>query len=121
MMDLAQKIAAYKQLIVAIEALEKEKQRISQEILAEMPDKRFDTAEFRAIRYQRLSIRPTLELARMLDATKMEEQIDKEKIKQIFYSGVFIEGVEMRSYLTVTPKSRKKENILSESESEINS
>src|SRR5690348_1391271 len=108
-MDLAEKIATYKQLIQQIEILEEEKRKISVEIIAEMPDKRFDTAEFRAIRYQRLSVRPSLELARELDATKMEEQVDKEKIKQIFHSGVSIEGVEMRSYLTVSVKKRKDE------------
>ena len=107
-MDLAEKIALYKQLIRQIETLEEEKRKISQEIIAEMTDKRFDTAEFRAIRYQRLSIRPSLELARQLNATKMEEQVDKEKIKQIFHSGVAIEGVEMRSYLTVTRKNQEE-------------
>lgn len=114
-MDLAEKIATYKNLIRQIEMLVEEKQKISQEIIAEMPDKRFETDEFRAFRYQRLSIRPSLELARQLDATKMEEQIDKEKIKQIFHSGVSIEGVEMRSYLNVSVKNPAKETIQSES------
>ena len=81
-MDLAEKIATYKQLIQQIEMLEEEKRKISQEIISEMPDKKFETAEWKATRYERLSIRPALELARLLDATKMEEQVDKEKIKQ---------------------------------------
>lgn len=105
-MDLAEKIATYKQLIRQIGILEEEKRKISQEIIAEMPEKRFESAEFKAIRYQRLSIRPPLELARLLHATRMEEQVDKEKIKQIFHSGVHIEGVEMRSYLLVSAKNR---------------
>jgi hypothetical protein len=109
-MDLAKKITIYKQLIRQIATLEEEKRRIAQEIIAEMPDKRFDTAEFRAIRYQRLSIHPSLELARELNATKMEEQVDKEKIKQIFHSGISIKGVEMRSYLNVSVKNQLKES-----------
>lgn len=103
-MELSEKVATYKKLIRQIEALEKEKQQITQEIIAEMPDRKFETPEFKAIRYQRLSIRPPLEIARQLSATKMEEQVDKEKIKEIFYSGVPIEGVEERSYLLVSAK-----------------
>ncbi|HEY2810066.1 MAG TPA: hypothetical protein VGJ00_01560 [Rhabdochlamydiaceae bacterium] len=113
-MGLAEKIATYKQLIRQIEQLEEEKRKISQEIIAEMPDKRFETAEFRAICYQRLSIRPSLDLARHLNATKMEEQIDKEKIKQIFHSGVPIEGVEMRSYLLVSAKNQTEAELIVE-------
>lgn len=109
-MDLAEKIAVYRQLIEQIEMLDQQKQKISQEILAEMSDKKFETAEFKAIRYQRLSMRPSLELARQLDATKMEEQIDKEKIKQLFHAGIPIEGVEMRAYLVVSAKNQAKES-----------
>lgn len=109
-MDLSEKIATYKKLIRQIDELEKEKQQIAQEIIAEMPDKKFETPEFKAVRYQRLSIRPPLEIARQLSATKMEEQIDKDKIKEIFYSGVAIEGVEERFYLLVSAKKQAEKN-----------
>ena len=84
-----------------------------------MPDRKFETAEFRAIRYQRLSIRTSLKMARQLDATKMEEQVDKEKIKQIFHSGVSIEGVELLTYLLVSVKNQAKENQMSDADSTI--
>ena len=112
-MDLIEKIVAYKQLVQQIEILKEEKRRVSSEIIAEMPDKKFETAEFKAIRYQRLSIHLPLESARQLEATKMEEQIDKEKIKNLFHSGVAIEGVEMRTYLLVSAKNQTKEDPIS--------
>jgi hypothetical protein len=103
-LQLAEKIAAYKKLIQQIEVLEEAKKQIAKEIIAEMPDKRFETPEYKVTRYQRLSILTTLEQARFFNATKMEEQIDKEKIKQLFHSGTPIEGVEEHSYLMVSIK-----------------
>lgn len=105
-MDLAEKIATYKKYIREIDALEEAKREIAKEIIAEMPDKKFETDQYKAIRYSRLSIKTTLEHARLFDATKMEELIDKAKIKEIYNSGVPVEGVEMQSYLMVSVKNK---------------
>lgn len=107
-MDLSEKVAAYKRLISQIETLEEEKRNIAAQIIEEMPGSKFETAEFKATRYQRLSIRLSLEKARELQATKMEELVDKEKIKKMFHSGATMEGVEMRSYLLVSAKKGAK-------------
>lgn len=103
-MQLDEKIAIYKSLMREIDALEEKKKQMAQEIIAEMPDKKFETCLFKAFRYQRLLIRTSLEEARLLSATKMEERIDREKIKHMFHSGVPIEGVEEHSYLIVRAK-----------------
>jgi hypothetical protein len=108
-MDLAKKIETYKALIRQIDLLEEEKKRIAQEILALMPDPKFETPQYKAVRYQRLSIKTTLEHARLFDATKMVEELDKEKIKEIFLSGVPIEGVEEQTFLRVSEKNSPTE------------
>lgn len=100
-MDLEEKIIAYKTLCQQIDELEKKKRELSQEILAEMPSKKMAVAGFRAYRYTRLAIATPLELARTLGATKMQEQVDREKIKELFLLGQTIEGVRNIDYLVV--------------------
>ncbi|MBX7067601.1 MAG: hypothetical protein K1X28_10265 [Parachlamydiales bacterium] len=105
-MSLEEKIIAYKQLMREIEALEERKKLLSQEIISEMPDKKVEIADYRAYRYTRLSIKIPLEEARLLGATRMEEHVDKEKIKELHESGRQIEGVKEFSYLLVTSKQK---------------
>ena len=101
-MSLEEKIIAYKMLSLQIESLEMQKKTLAQEILTAMPSKKVDVGNYRASRYIRLSIRLPLEQARLLGATKMEEQIDKDKIKERHKMGEKIEGVQEIAYLVVT-------------------
>ncbi len=100
-MSLEDKIIAYKALTQEIDKLEEQKRTLAQEILAEMPEKKIDVAGYRVYRYTRLSIAVPLEEARLLGATQMTEQVDKEKIKELHGKGHQIEGVKEVTYLQV--------------------
>lgn len=100
-MNLEEKILAYKRLDEQIKALEEQKKRLSQEIIPLIPKKKVDVPGYRAYCHSRLSISLPLEKARLFGATKMVEQVDKEKIKELYKQGQEIEGVKEISYLLV--------------------
>ncbi len=109
-MSLEEKMIAYREICQKIHQLEEEKKTLSQSILKEMPTKKMVFPNYIARIYKRLSIHIPMEQARMLDATKMIEQVDKDKIKEIHNSGVVLEGVKEISYLVVSSgKSPPKE------------
>ena len=106
-MNLAEKIIAYKTLTQEIATLEEQKKSLGQEIIAEMTDKKMEIGGYSAYRYNRLAISVPLEQARLFGATKIAEQVDKEKIKELYNMGQQIEGVKEFSYLVVTTKKDK--------------
>lgn len=54
------------------------------------------------VRYcNRLSIKLPLEAARALDAVKMEETVDKDKIKLLYKAGQQIEGVSEIEFVQI--------------------
>ncbi|MCI0616192.1 hypothetical protein L0244_24690 [bacterium] len=108
-MSLEDKIIAYKRLGLQIESLEEKKKALGQEILLEMPLKKMEIAGYKAFRYTRLAIRIPLEEARILGVTKMEEQIDKEKVKQLYKMGQKMDGVREIAYLIVTSSQAKED------------
>lgn len=108
-MSLEEKIIAYRKLSREINALEEQKRDLSLEIMAEMPEKRIDVAGYRAYRHKKLSIKIPLEEARALNAIKIEEHVDKEKIKELYEQGQQINGVQEITYLVVTAKKEAME------------
>jgi hypothetical protein len=101
-MSLEEKMTTYREICQQIRKLEQEKKVLAQDILKEMPSKKMIFADYIARSYKRLSIRISIEQARILDATKMVEQVDKDRVKEIHSSGAIIEGVKEISYLIVT-------------------
>lgn len=69
-----------------------------------MPSKKMAFRGHIARVHTRLIIGIPIDLARRLDATKMIEQVDKDKITEIHKSGALLEGVREISYLVVTPE-----------------
>ncbi len=101
-MTLEEKMATYREICQQIKLLEEEKKILAQSILQEMPSKKMVFTDYIARSYTRLSIHIPIEQARMLDATKMVEQVDKERIKEIHNGGTALEGVKEISYLVIT-------------------
>lgn len=57
---------------------------------------------YRVKRYHRLSIAVTVDNARILNAVKFEEVVDKDKIKALYNKGQPIEGVTEVNYIQVS-------------------
>jgi len=110
-MTLEEKIKAYKELRRKIEELEEKKKVLVAEILDLIPkeSKILHVAEYLVKRITRLSIRISLENAKLFGAVKMEEIIDKEKIKKLFALGHSLPDVSEIEFIQVSSpyKSRK--------------
>lgn len=103
-MELEAIVIAYKELTRQIDALEEKKKALSEEIIRAVPleAKSVRVADYVVRRYSRLSIKTSLEVARVLDAVKMEETVDKEKIKQIYLQGEAVPDVKEIQYINVS-------------------
>lgn len=102
-MSLEEKIVIYKELQAKIKELEEEKQKIYQEILASFPpdEKELLSDHYRVKKYSRFTIKTTLDEARPFKATKMEEIVDKDKIKQLVLSGLLVPNVTEANYFFI--------------------
>lgn len=110
-MSFEEDVAAYRRLSEQIHALEEQRKALGQKIMGQMTEKKMVFSDCTVHRYMRLSIRMPIEQARSLGATVMVEQIDREKIKELYRLGEPLEGVKEHSYLMV---SQKKEDFSSD-------
>jgi hypothetical protein len=100
--ELLQQIKLHKELSKKIEELEEQKKLLGLSIMAQMADKTLKIPGYIVRRCSRLSISVPLEKARLLQATKMQEIVDKERIKSLYNSGQPIEGVKEITYIQVS-------------------
>jgi hypothetical protein len=102
-----EKVTQYNKVLQQKRKLNQDKKKLTQAIISEMSDEEMETADFKVACHPRLSIRTTLEEARKLGATKMVEQVDKEKIKELYLSGIPVAGVKKLPVLSVKPKAAR--------------
>ena len=113
-MTLEEKVAAYKELGKKIEELEKERKILVAEILQSIPKetKSIQVAGYCVKRVCRLSIKTSLENAKMFDAVKVQEVVDKEKIKRLYEQGQPVPDVSEFQYIQVTSLVREPSDAL---------
>ncbi len=100
---LEEKILRYKQIQEQVKKLEEEKQHVYKEILQSFPQEETEifSERYRVKRYSRMTIKTTVEEARVFQATRIEEIIDKEKIKELVQSGILVPNVTEASYFFI--------------------
>lgn len=101
-MNLESQIIQHKELSKKIEELEEQRKALGLTILRQMTGNSLQLGNFVIRRCNRLSIKLSVENARMLNAVKMEEIIDKDKIKALHHQGRTIEGVSEIQYIQIT-------------------
>ncbi len=92
----------HKELSLKIEALEAERKLLGQTILQAMTDKSMCFGAYTIRRFSRVSITSTIDQAREFQAIKMEEVVDKDKLKLLYRSGTTVPGVKEIQYISVT-------------------
>jgi hypothetical protein len=104
-MELEEKIARYKDLGQQIAELEMQKKTLVAEILQSIPkeSKSIQVAGSNVKRVRRLSIRTSIEAAKLFEAVKMQEVVDKAKIKRLYEQGQAIPDVTEIDYIQVSP------------------
>ena len=106
-MDLEEKIKIYMELGRKIEELEQQKKLLNLDILQQIPEKSIQTADSIVRKCKRLIIKTSLEEARLFEATKMTETVDKEKIKDLHQLGQSIPGLSEIQYIQISPRESK--------------
>jgi len=106
-MNFEEQVKKHKEISRQIEELEETKKALSLSIMAQMQSKSVRTEDFLIKCCQRLSIKLTLEEARTLNATKMEEAVDKDKIKSLYEQGQSIQGVSEIHYIQISALEKK--------------
>jgi hypothetical protein len=117
-MGLEEKVIAYRELAERINEMEAEKKLLSQEILMLMPQDE-EVVQVRHLKvkcYHRINIKTTLEQAKEFHATKMEEIVDKEALKELLHQGILVPGVSESSYVIVSKLTKEKEPISQDSD-----
>lgn len=107
-MNLEEQIKLHKELSQKIEELEQQKKVLGSTILQQMQDKTLRVGGFLVRKYNRLSIKLTVEEARAFEATKMEEAVDKDKIKALYHKGNPIPGVTQIEYIQISLREEDK-------------
>lgn len=109
-MLLEESILLYRELAQKIAELEQQKQKLGREILAQMESKTLSVAGCTVRRYDRLSIKTSVEEARKFHATKMEEVLDKERLKVLHETGEPISGISLIQWIQVSVDRRRSKN-----------
>ena len=104
MQNLEDQVRRYREIGDIIEELEQEKKFLSTAILEQMLDKKERVAEFTVRKVQRLTFKTSLEEARSLLATKTEEVVDKDKLKELYLAGTEVPGATTHHFLNVSLK-----------------
>jgi len=107
-MNFEEQIKRHKEISQKIEELEEEKKALSISIMEQMEGKSVQVADFLVKRFQRLSIKLSLEEARLHSATKMEETVDKDKLKLLYHQGFPIQGISEIHYIQISKLSSKR-------------
>lgn len=103
-MNLEEQIRLHKEISQKIEALEEQKRALTQSIIQAMPDKTLQINGYLVKRFSRLSVSTTLDQARPFNAIKLEEVVDKEKIKLLYKGGSPVDGVKEVNYIQISVK-----------------
>ncbi len=104
-MDLEDQIKLHKELSKKIEEMEDQKRVLGLAIMQQMQSKTLRIPGFLVRCCSRLSIKLSIEEARSLNAIKLEELIDKDKIKALYNSGQSINGVSEIQYIQISEQS----------------
>lgn len=100
-MNFEEQVRLYKELSQKIEAMEEEKRRLGAAIMQQMQSKTLQLPKYIVRCCSRLSIKMSLEEARSYNAIKLEETVDKDKIKALYHSGQQIDGISEIKYIQV--------------------
>ncbi len=101
-MDLEAQIKSYKELGQQIEELEERRKALGAVIMQQMGEKIIHVSNYVVRHCSRLSIKLSLEDARLLDMVKMQEVVDKERVKTFYEAGHSLPGVSETHYIQVS-------------------
>lgn len=104
-MNLEEQIKLHKEISKQIEELEEKKKNLGMQILQQMKEKTLKIPGFLVRHCRRLSFNLSVEEARVYGAVKMEETVDKVKLKALYHEGHSINGIQEVNYIQISEAS----------------
>lgn len=101
-MNLEEQVKFHKEISKKIDELEEEKKRLGAQILQQMTAKTLKIPGFVVRHCSRLAISLTFDEAREYGAVKLEEMVDKAKLKALYQEGHPVKGVQEVNYIQVS-------------------
>lgn len=103
-------IRVYKELTQRIAELEEQKKQLGHVILQQMKAKTMLVAGYLVRKCERLNVSTDLQKAREWHATKVEEVVDKDKLKHLYQAGHEIPGISISQFIQICDNRRKTLN-----------
>ncbi len=101
-MNLEDQIRQHKEISLKIEELEAQKKALGQSIMQAMNSKALQLGPYLVRRFSRLSFTLTVDQARPFKAIKLEEVVDKDKLKELYRQGTSIPGAKEVEYIQIS-------------------
>lgn len=102
---LEEQIRLHKTISKRIAQLEEERKLLGLAIMQQMAGNVLNIPGYCVKRYKRMSIKLSIEDARSLNAVKLEEIVDKDKIKMLVSNGKSIPGVSETQFIQISETS----------------
>ena len=101
--ELEAKLNKYKEIANKVGELEHQRKQIGKELLQSFPTdlKKYATPNFRVSKQRRVNVKTTLDDARQLRSTKIEETIDKDKLLLLHETGQRVPGITVTEFVQV--------------------
>ncbi|MBS0626154.1 MAG: hypothetical protein JSS32_08905 [Verrucomicrobia bacterium] len=100
--DLETLCAEYKVLMEQIDELTDRKTAVSQQILSQLKEKTTQTPHFKISKYQRVTVKTSIESARALGCTVQVEDIDKEALRRLYDEGLPVPNIHQNEYIRIS-------------------
>lgn len=110
LMNLEEKIKLHRDLSNKINEMEEQKKSLGLAIMQEMQSKTLRLGGCLVRCCSRLSIKLSIEEARSLNAVKLEETVDKDKIKTLYNQGLSINGVNEIHYIQISVEKQESKH-----------
>lgn len=106
-MNLEEAVKTHRELSKQIEELEEKRKALGIAIMHQMGEKIVHVSHYVVRHCSRLSIKLSLEEARLLDMVKMQEVVDKDRVKTFYEEGHPIPGVSETHYIQISEQKHK--------------
>ena len=110
-MSFEEQIQTYNELVRQIAEMELQRKELGVAILQQMSEKTLSIGGYTVRRCERLSFQIPLEQAREWGATKMEEVLDRDKLKELHQAGEQIPGISLSSFIQVSTQKLREDAL----------
>ena len=97
----------YRNLTGQIDALSEKKSEVGNQILAQLKEKNTMTPRFKVSKFQRVTVRTSLESARVFGCVVQVEDIDKEALRRLYDEGIPVPNIQQSEYIRIAPLAKE--------------